>query len=82
MTTPPQPASKARTMLLSDSVGGAEESRNGFGNLIPVNVVDRSTLMASSPQARMEAKRSAVCRGRKEGNRQGLDAVDIFVIFY
>ena len=30
VTTPPQPASKARMMLLSDSVGGADESRNGF----------------------------------------------------
>ena len=30
VTTPPQPASNARMMLLSDSVGGADESRNGF----------------------------------------------------
>src|SRR5256885_11193263 len=37
VTTPPQPASKARRMLFSDSVGGAEESRNGFSNSIPVN---------------------------------------------
>ena len=35
VTTPPQPASKARRMLLSDSVGGAEESRKGFSKLIP-----------------------------------------------
>src|SRR2546425_7544169 len=39
VTTPPHPASKARMMLLSDSVGGADESRNGFSNLRPVNVV-------------------------------------------
>src|SRR5262245_2972027 len=38
VTTPPQPASNARMMLLSDSVGGADESRNGLGNLSPVNV--------------------------------------------
>ena len=38
VTTPPQPASKARMMLLSDSVGGAEASRNGFSNRSPVNV--------------------------------------------
>src|SRR5262245_2374103 len=31
-TTPPHPASKARTMLASDSVGGAEARRNGFSN--------------------------------------------------
>jgi hypothetical protein len=43
-------------MLLSDSVGGAEESRNGFGKRMPVKVVDRSTLMAASPQARMDPK--------------------------
>ena len=30
VTTPPQPASKARRMFDSDSVGGADDSRNGF----------------------------------------------------
>ena len=30
VTTPPQPASNARRMFDSDSVGGADESRNGF----------------------------------------------------
>ena len=35
VTTPPQPASKARRMLLSDSVGGADESRNGFSKRMP-----------------------------------------------
>src|SRR5258707_7406800 len=43
VTTPPQPASNARTMFDSDSVGGADESRKGFSNSIPVNVTDRST---------------------------------------
>src|SRR6185436_21155698 len=38
VTTPPHPASNARMMLLSDSVGGAEESRNGFSNRMPVKV--------------------------------------------
>ena len=33
VTTPPQPASNARMMLASDSVGGADESRNGFSKL-------------------------------------------------
>ena len=56
VTTPPHPASNARRMLLSDSVGGAEESRNGFGKRMPVKVVDRSTLMAASPQMRMDPK--------------------------
>src|SRR3989454_11312068 len=30
VTTPPQPASNARRMFDSDSVGGADDSRNGF----------------------------------------------------
>ena len=42
VTTPPQPASNARRMFDSDSVGGADDSRNGFRNRTPVNVVDRS----------------------------------------
>ena len=32
VTTPPQPASKARMMFVSDSVGGADARRNGFSN--------------------------------------------------
>src|SRR5436305_4038973 len=48
VTTPPQPASKARRMFESDSVGGAEARRNGFGKRIPVNVVDRSAMSASN----------------------------------
>jgi hypothetical protein len=66
--------------LLSDSVGGAEESRNGFGNLMPVKVTDRSTLMTASPRARtMDAKRSAVFAPRKGGRRR-LDSGDIVMI--
>jgi hypothetical protein len=38
-------ASNARTIFDSDSVGGADDSRNGFWNLMPVNVVDRSVPM-------------------------------------
>src|SRR6266403_2929090 len=45
VTTPPHPASKARVMLDSDSVGGAEDNRNGFSKRIPVNVTERSTLI-------------------------------------
>src|SRR6266513_391124 len=37
-------------MLRSDSVGGADESRNGFSNLIPVNVTDRSAIVVEPPQ--------------------------------
>src|SRR6185503_6796356 len=44
-TTPPQPASKARKMFDSLSVGGAEESRNGFSNLMPVNVTARVAMV-------------------------------------
>src|SRR5580765_8522205 len=47
VTTPPQPASKARMMLLSDSVGGAEASRNGLSNRSPVNVTPSRAAMAA-----------------------------------
>src|SRR3984893_14773770 len=45
VTTPPPPASNARVMLDSDSVGGADDNRNGFSKRIPVNVTERSTLI-------------------------------------
>src|SRR5215213_7392592 len=45
VTTPPHPASKARRIFDSDSVGGADDSRNGFLNAMPVNVVDKSAAM-------------------------------------
>jgi hypothetical protein len=32
-------------MLLSDSVGGAEESKKGFSNCMPVKVVERSGIV-------------------------------------
>src|SRR5688572_29672455 len=44
VTTPPHPASKARMMFASDSVGGADASRNGFSNFSPVKVVLRSAM--------------------------------------
>src|SRR5438132_5819271 len=47
VTTPPQPASNARRMFDSDSVGGADDSRKGFLNRTPVNVVDRSAAMGA-----------------------------------
>src|SRR5712672_3787758 len=52
VTTPPHPASNARMMLLSDSVGGAEASRNGFSNRRPVNERDKSVPMVESPRKR------------------------------
>ena len=42
VTTPPQPASNARMMLLSDSVGGADDSRKGLVKFSPVNLTDMS----------------------------------------
>src|SRR5436190_17251973 len=45
VTTPPHPASKARMMLLSDSVGGADDNRNGFVNFRPVKVTEMSGFM-------------------------------------
>src|SRR5215217_7398845 len=46
VTTPPHPASKARRMFDSDSVGGADDSRNGFLKRTPVNVVDESMVLS------------------------------------
>src|ERR1700730_14222021 len=80
VTTPPQPASKARRMLLSDSVGGADESRNGFGKRMPVKVVDRSTLMAASPHARIDQRGYRRFRAPERRNPWPLDIVDIVVI--
>src|SRR6185503_7410833 len=48
VTTPPHPASKARRMFDSDSVGGADESRNGLRKRTPVNVVERLGPIAAS----------------------------------
>src|SRR3954470_19719691 len=45
VTTPPHPASNARRILDSDSVGGADDSRNGFFMRTPVNIVERSAAM-------------------------------------
>src|SRR3954467_463484 len=50
-TTPPHPASNALRMLLSDSVGGADESRNGLSNLMPVNVTLRFGIPVSCCRA-------------------------------
>src|SRR6266516_2564550 len=48
VTTPPHPASNARRMFDSDSVGGADDSKNGFRNVMPVKVVERSAIVSSS----------------------------------
>src|SRR5262245_63803398 len=52
-TTPPQPASNARRMFVSDSVGGADASRNGFSNSIPVKRVARLVFIGLSRGCRM-----------------------------
>src|SRR5436189_5824934 len=57
VTTPPHPASKARRMLLSDSVGGAEDSRKGFWNAIPVKLTLRLTDMGRSSGRRWRRPR-------------------------
>src|SRR5713101_81037 len=45
VTTPPHPASNARRMFDSDSVGGADDSKNGLRNRMPVNVVEKSMVL-------------------------------------
>src|SRR5206468_8044475 len=44
VTTPPQPASNARMMFDSDSVGGAEARRNGLSKVMPVKTTEVSTM--------------------------------------
>src|SRR5581483_5583372 len=51
VTTPPHPASNARRMFDSDSVGGADDSRNGFLKRRPVKVVERSAMGSPVAQA-------------------------------
>src|SRR5215467_11503583 len=46
VTTPAQPASNARRMFDSDSVGGADDSRNGLRKRMPVKVVVRSMVQS------------------------------------
>src|SRR3954468_1372311 len=53
VTTPPQPASNARRMFDSDSVGGADASMNGLSNLSPVKTVDRSAIGISFGKQRV-----------------------------
>src|SRR2546422_11099921 len=47
VTTPPHPASNARMMLVSDSVGGADESRNGVSKEMPVKTTPSRAVMGS-----------------------------------
>src|SRR5947208_16445887 len=59
-TTPPQPARKARSTLVLRSVGGAEASQNGLGDLTPTKLVRRSTIYFPSPQRRDDRARRAL----------------------
>ena len=69
VTTPPQPASKARMMLLSDSVGGADDSRNGFSNRSPVKVTASGLPMASTIIPPSASLRCSPCPIRRSSPR-------------
>ena len=72
MTTPPHPASKARMMLLSDSVGGADDSRKGLTNRSPANVTESSTLMGTLYRVSgSQGRRVAGSQGRRVAGSQG-----------
>ena len=66
VTTPPHPASKARRMLLSDSVGGAEESRNGFSKRRPVKTVERSGMAEGAVGGGQGARRTGIRTGTSQ----------------
>src|SRR6516225_5813636 len=57
VTTPPQPASNARRMFDSDSVGGADDNTNGLRNRTPVKVVERSGMVISQGPVSLSADR-------------------------
>jgi hypothetical protein len=55
-------------MLLSDSVGGAEDSRKGFWKLMPVKLTARLTVIWALPsighaERRLRVYSEANCRG-------------------
>jgi len=57
-------------MLLSDSVGGADASRNGFSNRMPVNIVDRSvTWLILLALGTLYALWKAACSGHDARSR-------------
>src|SRR5687767_1974968 len=69
VTTPPHPASKALMMLLSDSVGGADERRKGFANRIPVKSTERSTLIKHPLQLGVLRTPARACAGPRQRRR-------------
>src|SRR5688572_6347986 len=73
-TTPPHPASNARMMLASDSVGGADASRKGFSKSMPVNRVASVVFMGSLWSAHHSAfrRRFQPPRVRREAATAGL----------
>src|SRR6188768_2227674 len=70
-TAPPHPASKARLTLYALSVGGAEASQNGLGDLMPRKVVVRSAMSFPQETVDGEGGQLAVLHGR---DRQVLSA--------
>jgi hypothetical protein len=61
-------------MLLSDSVGGAEDNRNGLAKRIPVKVTDRSTaIIPLLVCAAGETVRIALRKQRGRRGQHGLD---------
>ena len=63
-------------MLLSDSVGGADDSRNGLSNRRPVNVTEsprswRTLYGSQGLRVRVEGLRVAGSQGRRVEGSQG-----------
>src|SRR5690349_2990646 len=73
-TTPPQPASNARRMFESDSVGGADASRKGFSKSMPVNVVESVVFTAASEAHDDTPEASSTLKGvRQLGKKLPVD---------
>ena len=58
-TTPPQPASKARWAWYAVLAGGPLATQNGFGDLIPARLMDRSAMDLMAKRGKKAQKECA-----------------------
>src|SRR5579862_2955046 len=67
-TTPPQPASNARCACFAVFDGGPDATQNGFGDLMPAKLTDKSAMRGSVVRARehrVDAPRRAFAVGHR-----------------
>src|SRR5437867_11407364 len=69
-TAPPQPASNDLASTRAFVPGGPEPSKNGFGNLIPLTVMDRSIWFAPIADCQLPIALISYQNCLQIGNRQ------------